>query len=491
MDHFFFITSNILNSHTTDLWWTGPTDWWLGPCWSLSLSLTSSVFSCNWSSFCSGFAELTMWGPSDQGRQSRLQIDQLRLSQLKDKNNSDDSWVQLESPNSEKRKKQRRVPTSQLRDAPFNLSETQSFSFVSNADNQNFYKKSFVSVSRYWVSMWWVEPFRCGLTTCPTSSLPPPPATPTGSRWRLRASCPHTQSSAPGRGSTTSTTNWVRGATSTTTLPPPPCLSPTCQWTTSPACPLSPPCPPLSPLCPTTLSAGQYYSTDFITQRNLYLELLMMTISILLIFIHPTKKLRASDFIWIDVQSVLIISSRSSGNKNNFPYIQTTVVIQESQQPPELQLLPPGSQDHQLPHDGQPVQHDPLCAHSSVSTGRLQQREGKSPHNYRHNPCRSSNVRSRLLKTFNTTKMSFLKFYIFVVKWLITFKIFRKNTWDFTENASCSPQVDMEQQTNGNLTKTTSYFLPQARLLYFLWSLKQNSASCQMTRSENVGKQGR
>ena len=148
MDHFFFITSNILNSHTTDLWWTGPTDWWLGPCWSLSLSLTSSVFSCNWSSFCSGFAELTMWGPSDQGRQSRLQIDQLRLSQLKDKNNPDDSWVQLESPNSEKRKKQRRVPTSQLRDAPFNLSETQSFSFVSNADNQNFYKKSFVSVSR-------------------------------------------------------------------------------------------------------------------------------------------------------------------------------------------------------------------------------------------------------------------------------------------------------------------------------------------------------
>ena len=45
-----------------------------------------------------------MWGPSDQGRQSRLQIDQLRLSQLKDKNNSDDSWVQLESPNSENRK---------------------------------------------------------------------------------------------------------------------------------------------------------------------------------------------------------------------------------------------------------------------------------------------------------------------------------------------------------------------------------------------------
>ena len=134
-----------------------------------------------------------------------------------------------------------------------------------------------------------------GGPTCPTCWQPRLPVLTVGSRWRRRAFCRLTPSWAPGRGSTTWTTSSARG---TTTSPPQLFPSRTSQWTISPRCPPFPPCRlPWRP-CPTTLSAGQYYSTDFITQRNLYVELLMMTISILLIFISPTKKLRRS-FIWM------------------------------------------------------------------------------------------------------------------------------------------------------------------------------------------------
>ena len=49
--------------------------------------------------------------------------------------------------------------------------------------------------------------------------------------------------------------------------------------------------------------------------------------------------------------------------------------MQEPQQPPEFQLLPPGTEEWQreLPHDGEPLQHHTVCAHSSVTAGRIQQ----------------------------------------------------------------------------------------------------------------------
>ena len=114
--YFSFIVGNILSS---DMILTPP------PVLTVNVgSYHSLIFSglscCNGPSFCSGSAcrpaWLNMWESSELVTKWRLelklQIDQLRSSQLKDKNNPDDSRIQLESRCAEK--KWKTVPTANI-----------------------------------------------------------------------------------------------------------------------------------------------------------------------------------------------------------------------------------------------------------------------------------------------------------------------------------------------------------------------------------------